>query len=64
METIFLFPVSDKMVFSSVSIDFTLHDGTFKHLESIIEERHLAEQKYDDAVASGKTAVMSGFTRT
>lgn len=64
METLFLFPLDIRAVISKITIDFQLMDGTVKNLETVIESRQKAEVKYEDAVASGKTAVISSFTKT
>ena len=39
LETIFIFPVDNDTIFSKLTIDFTLKDGTTKSLETVIEER-------------------------
>lgn len=40
-------------------MDFSLCDGTVKTLETKMIERNQAAAEYDDAIASGKSAVLS-----
>ena len=63
IETLFLFPIDVGVVVSKISIDFHLADGTTRNLETVIDARKKAEVKYEDAVASGKTAVMGSLTK-
>jgi hypothetical protein len=49
---------------SQITAEFTLKDGTTKLLETKIEEREKVEAKYEDAVASGKTAVIGKMTKS
>jgi len=59
LETVFLMPVSESLAVHKIEIEFVLKDGTRKFFETKVEERQVAIQKYDDAVATGKTVVMS-----
>jgi Vault protein inter-alpha-trypsin domain len=61
IETVFFFPIDVTCAVSKIMVKFTLPDGTFKELETIIDERFKVEAKYEDAVAVGKTAVMGGY---
>ena len=61
IETVFLFPIDVKVVVSKISVKFILPDGTQRDLETMIDERKKVEVKYEDAVASGKTAVMGTY---
>ena len=71
LETVFLFPKTEKTVMSKIQCSFTLEDGTIKAIETKIEERKRAEQKYEDSISKGETAVLGtlstaqsgGFTR-
>jgi hypothetical protein len=54
-------PYSESFVMTKLIVDFTLPDGTSKTLETKIQERKRAEVKYEEAVASGKTAVMANL---
>jgi hypothetical protein len=64
LETIFLFPTDIDVSFSKIVVDFKLSDGSIRTIETVIGEREKAEVKYDDAVSSGKTAVMGTFSKT
>jgi hypothetical protein len=44
-----------------VNVKFTLPDGTERELETLVDERKKVEIKYEDAVSTGKTAVMGGY---
>jgi Ca-activated chloride channel family protein len=61
LETVFLFPMDVKVVLSKLKVRFTLSDGSTRDLETIVEERKKAEIKYEDAVSSGKTAVIGTY---
>ena len=54
-----MMPYSDKFMVRKIQVDFTLADGTLKTLETKIAERNKAAAEYDDAIASGKSAVLS-----
>ena len=57
----FLFPIDVTVVISKVNVKFTLPDGTERELETLVDERKKVEIKYEDAVSTGKTAVMGGY---
>jgi hypothetical protein len=59
LETVFLFPMDIKSVISKLTCDFTMPDGKTTCLETHIEERQVAQAKYEDSIAQGKTAVYS-----
>ena len=60
LETMFYFPVDINFGLSKIRIDFTDQQGTVTTVETIMEERVKAEQKYEDAVAQGdKLAVIA-----
>jgi hypothetical protein len=52
------------VVVTKVEADFHLADGTVKSFCTVVESRKKAEVKYEDAVASGKTAILGGMTKT
>ena len=54
IETEYLFPSHDKAVFSELQMKYK-----DKVICTRIEERSVAKEKFEDAIASGKTAVMS-----
>jgi von Willebrand factor A domain-containing protein 5 len=58
VETVFLFPKDADAVITKISCEFTLKDGSKSLIETEIEGRKRAEAKYDNAVASGQTAVL------
>ena len=58
-----MMPYSEKFTVSKIIVDFTLTDGTVKTLETKMSERSKAAAEYDDAIASGKSAVLS-FTQS
>ena len=64
LETLFLMPNSDMWTVNSLEVTFTLQDGSTKTLVTRIDQKEQAQQKYSDAVASGKTAVISTVTPT
>ena len=61
IETVFLFPIDVTVVISTVNVKFTLPDGSERELETLVDERKKVEVRYEDAVATGKTAVMGGY---
>ena len=63
IETLFYFPKDIESVFTKLTCEFTLQDGSKRFLETKIEEREKAVVKYEDAVASGKTAILGSFAR-
>ena len=52
-------PYSENFSVSKIIVDFTLANGSVKRLETQMSERHKAAADYDDAIASGKSAVLS-----
>jgi len=59
LETVYLFPMDIKAIISKLTCQFTMPDGSISEIETIVEEREKAQVKFDDAVAKGKTAVIS-----
>jgi hypothetical protein len=59
-----LFPVDIDAAFSKITADFKLSDGSTRMMETKVAEREKIEVKYEDALSSGKTAVMGSFTKT
>ncbi len=39
LEVEFLFPIDPSMAFSKVTVDFTLKDGSKKHIETQIQDK-------------------------
>jgi hypothetical protein len=64
IETIFFFPRDIDSVITKIVCEFTLQDGTKRSIETRVEERVIAECKFEDAVASGKTAVFGSYSHT
>ena len=64
LEAIFLFPKEIDSVETKITCSITLQDGSKRFLETKIQSRQKAEVKFDDAVASGQTAILGSFTRT
>ena len=58
LETVFLFPKVENTAISKITCEFKLSDGTVRTLETKIDERQKAEEKYEDAVSKGQTAVL------
>ncbi|CDW90556.1 von willebrand factor type a domain containing protein [Stylonychia lemnae] len=63
IETIFLFPCDVQSVVSNMQIEFILEDGSNRLIETVIDRREKVEQKYEDSVAQGKTAVTGSYTK-
>ena len=59
LETLFMMPYAENFFLSHIEVDFRLEDGTTKTLKTIVTEREIAQVKYNEAVATGKTAVLS-----
>ena len=53
IEAIFLFPREIDSVVTKMTCSITLQDGSKRFLETKIQSRSKAEEKFDDAVASG-----------
>ena len=64
LETLFMMPYADNFFMSQIEVDFHLEDGTTKILKTKVTEREIAQVKYNDAVATGKTAVLSYIQET
>eukprot|EP00347_Sterkiella_histriomuscorum_P017977 403347255 len=64
IETIYLFPVDVDSVFTNLEIEFTLQDGSKRQLITKVDLREKVQVKYEEAVASGKTAIVGSFTKT
>jgi len=63
IETIFSFPKDTESVISKIECEFTMPDGSKTAIETVIENRVKAEVKYEDAVATGKTAIIGSIDR-
>ena len=59
LETLFMMPYSDSFCVNKIKVEFLLEDGSRKILETKVCEREKAQVQYNDAVATGKTAVLS-----
>lgn len=62
METQFYFPIEFDYTLSKIKVDFEdlNKPGEVTSIETVMEERKVAEEKYEDAVASGdKVAVLT-----
>ena len=59
LEIDFVMPISSEFTVNKIVIQFTLKDGSSQYLQTDVMEKEQAQIKYDDAVASGKTAVLS-----
>ena len=55
-------PLSESFTISSLEARFLLPEGTQKSLVTKVTERTFAKVQYEDAVAGGKTAVLSYST--
>ena len=51
LEILFRMPHSDTFTITKIQATFFLEDGSHKMLETKVEARVKAEQKYDDAIA-------------
>ena len=63
LETVFLFPTDIASIITKLTCTFTLADGTQSTLETQVTAREKAEVIYENAVASGKTAVISTINK-
>ena len=59
LETLFMMPHAKNFFLSHIEVDFRLEDGTTKTLKTKVSEREIAQVIYDDALATGQTAVLS-----
>ena len=62
IETVFLFPKSNDTAISKISCQFKLTDGKVKLIETKVDERKKAEEKYEDQLSKGQTAVLGTLT--
>ncbi len=58
LETVFMFPKTNKTSISKIICEFTLPDGKTTTIETKVDERQKAEEKYEDSVSKGQTAVL------
>ena len=58
LETVFLFPKSTNTSINKITCQFNMADGTTRTIETKVDERKKAEQKYEDSISKGKTAVL------
>jgi Vault protein inter-alpha-trypsin domain len=58
LETVFLFPKSTNTSINKITCQFTMPDGSSKIIETKVDERKKAEEKYEDSVSKGQTAVL------
>jgi len=58
LETVFLFPKSKNISINKITCQFTMPDGSSKIIETKVDEREEAEQKYEDSLSKGQTAVL------
>jgi hypothetical protein len=61
MEIVFKMPISDTFSMNTIQARFLLQDGSETCIETRVVEREKAKEKYEDAVASGQTAVMANL---
>ena len=59
LEVSFMMPVSTQFSLQKIILDITLEDGTKKTVQTTVQKKEKAKVKYDDAIASGKTAIMA-----
>ncbi len=64
LETLFMMPYAENFFMSHIEVDFHLEDGTIKTLKTKVSEREIAQVTYNDAVATGQTAVLSYMQET
>jgi hypothetical protein len=64
IEAVFFFPKDIDSVITKIICEFTLSDGSKKSIETRITEKQKAVEKYEDAVAGGKTAVLGSLTKS
>ena len=62
IETIFLFPNDVRTVINKITSEFKLTNGSTYYLETKVLEKEKAETQFNDAIASGKTAVISSYS--
>jgi len=59
LEILFMMPYSENFSLNKIYVDYLLSDGTKKTLETIVSEREKAIIQYNEAVATGQTAIIS-----
>ena len=59
LEIQFMMPISDTFTCQKICVDFTMPDGSTDSFETRVVEKEKAQEKYEDAVASGETAVIA-----
>ena len=62
LEVLFAMPHSESLCLTKIEVEFHLQNGEKRMLETRVEEREKATQKYTDAVSQGKTAVLSTYS--
>jgi len=55
-------PRSEALVVNRLEIVFTLSDGSTRTMITKVQERKKAEQKFEDAISAGETAVIATST--
>lgn len=59
LEIQFMMPLADNFSCTKIVIDFVMPDGSTEQYETRVIEREAAQQKYEDKVAAGETAVIA-----
>ena len=59
LEIQFMMLLSESFTCQKIAVNFTMPDGSTESFETRVVERVRAEQRYDDAVASGQTTVLA-----
>ena len=54
-----MMPLADNFSCTKIVIDFVMPDGSTEQYETRVIEREAAQQKYEDKVAAGETAVIA-----
>jgi hypothetical protein len=54
-----MMPISEEFALNQIDVEFCLADGTKEYLQTRLVEFHQAKMVYTNAIASGKTAVLS-----
>ena len=54
-----MMPLSDNFSCTKIAMDFVMPDGTTESYETRVIERQVAQQKFEDKVAAGETAVIA-----
>lgn len=53
-----MFPKTNNTAISKITCEFKLTDGTTRTIETKVDERKKAEEKYEDSISKGQTAVL------